>query len=102
MTVALNRELIENDYIVFSYGNNKRLIIVFVDEEYGLNEVSFPINTCLVYIEETLEEEVKKTKCPCVIGLGNDLMRLFSVNNALESKQLNIDNVDECQVELYE
>jgi hypothetical protein len=55
-----------------------------------------------VYIEETLEEDVKKTKCPCVIGLGNDLMRLFSVNPDLESKPLSLDNVDECQVELYE
>ena len=47
----------------------------------------------------TYDEEV--IKCPCVIGLGNDLMEIKTNYTEYEGKVLTPDNMGYCTIEIY-
>jgi len=102
MILSLSEELLDNDYIVFDYANNKRFVLNSVDEEFVIDGSPFAVKSCNLFVEVTEDNLTTIHKCTNIIGLGDDYVRVFSNNPELESLQVSVDNINEVFVELYE
>lgn len=102
MKIALSEKLVVNDYFTFPYAGNKTFVIIFLDEVFTLSDVEYPLVTSLIYIEEEMEDVILYTKCPNIIGIGNNFIHITSKDKSVLNKPLTIHNMSKCQVELYE
>ena len=98
MVIDLSKITFTNDFFSAMLPDGSLLVLNKVDEDFlsGADE-------CIVKaINIEIQNEEEAISCPCVIGLGNDLMQINTDHKEYEGKVLTPDNMMYCTIEVYE
>lgn len=98
MTIELDKVVFTNDFFSTPLPDGSIMVLNKVDESLLSDEEFAEIKAINIEIW-TYDEEV--IKCPCVIGLGNDLMEIKTNYTEYEGKVLTPDNMGYCTIEIY-
>lgn len=98
MTIELDKVAFVNDFFSTPLPDGSIMILNKVDESLLSEDMSADIKAINIEVW-TYDEEV--IKCPCVIGLGNDLMEIKTEYTEYEGKVLTPDNMEYCTIEIY-
>lgn len=98
MTIELDKVTFTNDFFSTPLPDGSIMVLNRIDESLLSDGVSAEIKAINIEIWD-IEENV--TKCPCVIGLGNDLMQINTEYKEYEGKVLTSDNMGYCTIEVY-
>jgi hypothetical protein len=103
MTLTLTEDLFSNDEYSVNYAD-KRATFIIVDEEFaGVNHLG-RINriNCLVRTFDQNGAVASSSFHPTVIGLADDLVGVRSAYPELRGTLMTHENMDKCEVILYE
>lgn len=98
MTIELDKVVFVNDFFSTPLPDGSIMVLNKVDESL-LSDGEFAEIKAINIEIWTYDEEV--IKCPCVIGLGNDLMEIKTNYTEYEGKVLTPDNMGYCTIEIY-
>jgi hypothetical protein len=98
MIVDLSKVTFTNDFFSLPLPEGSTLVLNKIDESLLHEESSAVIKEITIEIW-TIEEQV--IHCPCVIGLGNDLMQITTDHKEYEGKVLTPENMEFCTIEVY-
>lgn len=98
MVIDLSKVVFINDFFSTMLPDGSLLVLNKIDEDF-LSET----DECIVKaINIEIQNEEEAISCPCVIGLGNDLMQINTDYKEYEGKVLTNDNMMYCTIEVYE
>lgn len=100
MTIYLDKVTFTNDFFSTMLPDGKYLILNKIDESIkveGLEECT--LKSISIEIQDT---EGNVIKCPCVIGISNDYMKIVTDHTEYEGEVLTPDNMEFCTIEVYE
>jgi hypothetical protein len=98
MTIELDKVVFTNDFFSTPLPDGSIMVLNKVDESLLSDDEFAEIKAINIEIW-TYDEDV--IKCPCVIGLGNDLMEIKTNYTEYEGKVLTPDNMGYCTIEIY-
>jgi hypothetical protein len=98
MTIELDKVVFTNDFFSTPLPDGSIMVLNKVDESL-LSDGEFAEIKAINIEIWTYDEDV--IKCPCVIGLGNDLMEIKTNYTEYEGKVLTPDNMEYCTIEIY-
>lgn len=98
MTIELDKVTFTNDFFSTPLPDGSIMVLNKVDESLLSEDVSAEIKAINIEIWDTEETVIK---CPCVIGLGNDLMKIETDYKEYEGKVLTPENMGYCTIEVY-
>ena len=99
MTVDLAKVDFVNDFFSTSLPDGSILIINKVDEDFLTDDTECIVKALNIEVQQ---DEDTIISCPCVIGLGNDLLEIKTDYTEYEGEVLTPDNMVYCTVEVYE
>lgn len=100
MLIDLSKISFVNDFYSTLIPSGGTLLMNKIDEAFiDANDNEVVIKNINI---EIISVEGEVTKCPCVIGLGNDLMQINSEYKEYEGKVLTSENISVCTLEVYE
>lgn len=99
MIVDLSKVVFTNDFFTTMLPDGSLLVLNKVDEDFLTGEAECIINAINVEIQKTDNTVVS---CPCVIGLGDELMQITTEHKEYEGKVLTPENMGVCAIEVYE
>ena len=99
MIVDLSKVVFTNDFFTTMLPDGDLLVLNKVDEDFLAGGAECIINAINVEIQRTDDTVVS---CPCVIGLGNELMQITTEHKEYEGKVLTSENMGVCAIEVYE
>ena len=100
MIINLSKITFTNDFFSTMLPDGKYLVLNKIDESIkveGLEECG--IKSINIELQDT---EGNATRCPCVIGIGNDFMKIDTDYTEYEGEVLTPDNMGFCTIEVYE
>ena len=98
MTISLDKVEFVNDFFSTTLPDGSLLVLNKVDEDFMTED-----EECIVKgINIEIQKEEEYISCPCVIGLGNDLMQINTDYTEYEGEVLTPDNMVYCTIEVYE
>lgn len=98
MTISLDKVEFINDFFSTTLPDGSLLVLNKVDEDFLTED-----EECIVKgINIEIQKEEEYISCPCVIGLGNDLMQINTDYTEYEGEVLTPDNMVYCTIEVYE
>ena len=98
MTISLDKLEFVNDFFSTTLPDGSLLVLNKVDEDFMTED-----EECIVKgINIEIQKEGEYISCPCVIGLGNDLMQINTDYTEYEGEVLTPDNMVYCTIEVYE
>lgn len=100
MIIHLDKIQFINDFFSVMLSDGSYLVINKVDESMRVQETDsdVEIKNLTIFV---VDAEGNSTQCPCVIGLGNDLMLIATEYTEYEGKVLTPDNMAYCTIEVY-
>lgn len=98
MIIDLSKVKFTNDYFSTILPDGSFLVLNKVDENFLSDNVECVVKSINIEIQ-TDEETIS---CPCVIGIGNELMQISTEHKDYEGKVLTPDNMVYCTIEVYE
>ena len=98
MIIDLSKVNFTNDYFSTILPDGSFLVLNKVDEDFLSDNVECVVKSINIEIQ-TDEETIS---CPCVIGIGNELMQISTEHKDYEGKVLTPDNMVYCTIEVYE
>lgn len=98
MTIDLSKVTFTNDFFSTMLPDGDLLVLNKVDEDF----LSGTAECIIKAINIEIQSEDEAISCPCVIGLGNDLMQINTDYKEYEGKVLTPDNMMYCTIEVYE
>lgn len=98
MIIDLSKVNFTNDYFSTILPDGSFLVLNKVDEDFLSDNVECVVKS--INIEIQTDEEI--ISCPCVIGIGNELMQISTEHKDYEGKVLTPDNMVYCTIEVYE
>ena len=99
MTINLARVDFDNDIFTTVLPNGSYLIINKVDEDFVVDGGECVIKAVNL---EIIDSDNNSVSCPCIIGMGNDLMKISTEYTEYEGGVLTPDNMVYCTIEIYE
>lgn len=99
MTIELSKVNFVNDFFTTMLSDGSLLVLNKVDEDFLSGGAECIVKAVNIEIQQTDDTVVS---CPCVIGLGNDLMQINTEYTEYEGKVLTPDNMAYCTIEVYE
>ena len=99
MIVELSKVVFTNDFFTTMLPDGSLLVLNKVDEDFLAGGAECVIKAINIEIQQTDNTVVS---CPCVIGLGNELMQINTEYKEYEGKVLTPENMAFCTVEVYE
>ena len=99
MTIELSKVNFVNDFFSTMLPDGSMLVLNKVDEDFLIDRGEGIIKAINIEVQKTDDTIVT---CPCVIGIGNDLMQIKTEYKEYEGKVLTPDNMAFCTVEVYE
>lgn len=101
MILELDKVAFTNDMFTTVLPSGSTIILNSVDENFLINGST---ETCVVKAIniEIVSPEGVITSCPCIIGLGNELMKINTAYTEYEGEVLTPDNRMYCTIEVYE
>lgn len=101
MIIDLSKTTFVNDFFSTVLPDGKYLVLNKVDESMKYQDIEVVCDIKAINIE-IQDNEGKTTTCPCVIGIGNDIMKISTDYKEYEGKVLTPDNMEFCTIEVYE
>ena len=101
MIIDLSKATFVNDFFSTMLPDGKYLVLNKVDESLKYNDLT-PECVIKVINIEVQDTEGHAVACPCVIGIGNDLMQINTEYTQYEGEVLTPDNMEFCTIEVYE
>lgn len=98
MIINLNSVEFINDFFTITLPNGSLLVLNKVDEDFMTEDKECIVNG----INIEIQRETEYISCPCVIGLGNDLMQIVTDYKEYEGEVLTPENMRYCTIEVYE
>ena len=98
MIIDLSKVNFTIDYFSTILPDGSFLVLNKVDEDFLSDNVECVVKS--INIEIQTDEEI--ISCPCVIGIGNELMQISTEHKDYEGKVLTPDNMVYCTIEVYE
>lgn len=100
MTLFLDNVVFDNDFFTIDTPDGSLLTLNQVNESLlDLNDDKAEIKVINIEVQKTDGEILK---CPCIIGLGNDILEVRTEYKDLEGETLTSDNMKYCVIEIYE
>lgn len=99
MIIDLSKLEFSNDFARFDLPSGGALILNNVNEVIALENEAESISMINLQIEY---RDGRHVKCPSVIGLGNDLIKIITEYSEYKGTVLNSDNMRFCSIEVYE
>lgn len=98
MTIDLSKIEFNNDFFSVTLPDGSLLVLNKVDEDFTADE-----EECVVKaINIEIQKEEEYITCPCIIGLGNDILQINTDYKEYEGEVLTPDNMGYCTIEVYE
>lgn len=88
-----------SDIFSYDYTADANITIIFISEGFSVANVPVEIDNTVIQLTD--KSTGKSIRCPSIIGMGNDLMRVVSDDPTLQGQRLSPENLDECYVEIY-
>ena len=101
MTIELDKITFVNDLFTTMLPNGSNLIINSVDESFLAQGETEECTVKAINIE-IIDVDGNTVPCPCVIGLGNELMQISTNYKEYEGEVLTPENRVYCTIEIYE
>lgn len=99
MQINLDKVTFINDFFSTMLPDGSMLVLNKVDEDLVAEGAECIIKSVNIEIQDTQGNVIT---CPCVIGLGNDLMQITTNHKEYEGAVLSPDNMVYCTIEVYE
>ena len=99
MVVELAKVEFINDFFSTMLPDGSLLVLNKVDEDFLSGNAECIIKSVNIEIQDVQGNVIS---CPCVIGLGNDLMQITTAYKVYEGEVLSPDNMVYCTIEIYE
>jgi len=99
MLINLDKAVFTNDFFTSQLPDGSLLVLNKVDEDFLSDGAECVVKAVNIEIQDTEENIIS---CPCVIGLGNELMRITTEYKEYEGEVLTPDNMVYCTIEVYE
>ena len=99
MTIELSDKIFTNDFFSTMLPDGSMLALNKVNEDFLIDRGEGVIKAINIEIQDTNDNIIT---CPCVIGLGNDLMQITTKHKEYEGEVLSPDNMAYCTIEIYE
>lgn len=100
MIIDLSKTDFTNDFFSTILPDGSTLALNIVDEKFAVNgQPECKIQCINIAVEDT---EGNYISCPCIIGLGNDILQVNTEHKEYEGKVLTPENKDFCTIEIYE
>lgn len=99
MQISLDKVTFINDFFSTMLPDGSMLVLNKVDEDLVAEGAECIIKSVNIEIQDTQGNVIT---CPCVIGLGNDLMQITTNHKEYEGEVLSPDNMVYCTIEVYE
>ena len=99
MVVELAKVSFINDFFSTMLPDGSMLVLNKVDEDLVTEGAECIIKSVNIEIQDVQGNVIT---CPCVIGLGNDLMQITTNHKEYEGEALSPDNMVYCAIEVYE
>ena len=103
MLIDLGKVVFENDFFNVDLPNGSVLTLNKLDEAIATDDSTVKIdrvNLQITSFDEDGNEEYMR--CPCAIGLGNDILIIKTDYPEYEGKVLTSENMRFCTIEVYE
>ena len=101
MTIELDKVVFDNDIFYMVLPNNRYLVLNTVNESFLAEGETTECKIEAINVE-IRDEEGNYISCPCVIGLGNEYMKINTDHTEYEGEVLTPDNREYCTIEIYE
>lgn len=101
MELLLDKITFLNDFFAVTMPDNNTLILNKVDESLKIDSVDVIIDFKCINIEIYTTEGTYIT-CPCVIGLGNEFIKIETKYKEYEGEVLTSENMKYCTITIYE
>lgn len=98
MTIELDKVVFTNDFFSTPLPDGSIMVLNKVDEDMLLEDASAVVKAINIEVWRYDEDAIK---CPCVIGLSNELMEIKTEYTEYEGKVLTSDNMKYCTIEIY-
>ena len=99
MVVELAKVEFVNDFFSTMLPDGSLLVLNRVDEDFLSGNAECIVKSVNIEIQDVQGEVIS---CPCVIGLGNDLMQITTNHKEYEGAVLSPENMVYCTIEVYE
>ena len=100
MTIDLSKVSFTNDFFSAMLPDGKYLVLNKIDESIKIEGTeACVIKSINIELQDT---EGNTMKCPCVIGIGNDYIKIVTNYIEYEGEVLTPDNMEFCTIEIYE
>lgn len=101
MTIDLSKVVFSNDIFTSILPDGGYIVLNKVDENFTADGFT---GECVVrnINVEIINVDGNVIMCPCVIGLGNDLMQINTDHTEYEGAVLTPDNMVYCTIEVYD
>lgn len=101
MTIYLDSITFTNDFFDTSTPDNHTLVLNKIDESLKIDDAGTDVPVKAINIE-LYDAEGEYITCPCVIGLGNEFIKIETKYKEYEGAVLTSDNMKYCTIEVYE
>lgn len=103
MIIDLQNITFSNDFFSIDLPQGGTFIINKMDESIKLEgSRSADIKNLNLFILNYRQDTTEQINCTCIIGMGNEYLRVFTDYKECEGQVLTYENMKYCQVELYE
>jgi hypothetical protein len=99
MLINLDKAVFTNDFFTSQLPDGSLLVLNKVDEDFLSDGAECVVKAVNIEIQDTEENIIS---CPCVIGLGNELMQITTEYKEYEGEVLTPENMVYCTIEVYE
>lgn len=99
MIIDLSNAEFTNDFFSTMLPDGSVLVLNKVDEDFIAGDNECIIKAISIEIQDVEDNIIS---CPCVIGMGNELMQITTKYTEYEGEVLTPDNMGYCTIEIYE
>lgn len=99
MLIDLSSVEFTNDFFSTMLPDGGLLVLNKVDEDFLAGNSECVVKAVNVEIQDVEDNIIS---CPCVIGMGNELMQITTKHTEYEGEVLTPDNMGYCTIEIYE
>jgi len=104
MKLILDHGLFKNNRFNVSYGDSKEAIFIIVDEDFKGKNTLGKINKLVILVRQLSPtgQVLDAKTCATIIGMGDGIAGIRTDNPVLRGQVITKDNMEECEIELYE
>lgn len=99
MIIALDKITFTNDFFSTMLPDGSTIILNKVDETFTASDSVCEVKVINIEVQDY---EGNIVTCPCVIGMGNNLIKINTKYTQYEGEVLSPENMVYCTIEVYE